>query len=59
MLVVAIGGALESLTAAYGLLAAYLVALLVRESVRTWSATPVTDVRDGHNDRGGVDASSN
>lgn len=58
MLVVAVGGALESLTAAYGLLAAYLVALLVRESVRTWSATPVTDVRDGHNDRGGVDASS-
>lgn len=58
LLVVAVGGALESLTAAYGLLAAYLVVLLVRESVRTWSATPVTDLRDDHNDRGGVNASS-
>jgi hypothetical protein len=45
MLVIAIGGALSALTPVYGILAAYLVILLVREAVRTWSATPVTDVR--------------
>lgn len=45
MLVIAVGGALSALTPAYGILAAYLVILLVREAVRTWSATPVTDVR--------------
>lgn len=45
MLVIAAGGALSALTPAYGILAAYLVILLVREAVRTWSATPVTDVR--------------
>ncbi|MEE2041070.1 DUF5941 domain-containing protein [Nocardiopsis sp. CT-R113] len=45
MLVVAVGGALHALTPAYGILAGYLAVLLVREAVRTWSATPVTDVR--------------
>ncbi|MES0835347.1 DUF5941 domain-containing protein [Nocardiopsis umidischolae] len=44
MLAVAAGGALHALTPAYGILAGYLAVLLVRESVRTWSATPVTDV---------------
>ncbi|WP_201294877.1 MULTISPECIES: DUF5941 domain-containing protein [unclassified Nocardiopsis] len=46
MLVVSAGGAVHALTAAYGILAGYLVLLLVREAVRTWSATPVADVRD-------------
>ncbi|GAB3734620.1 DUF5941 domain-containing protein [Nocardiopsis nanhaiensis] len=45
MLVIAVGGAFSALTAAYGILAGYLAILLVREAVRTWSATPVTDVR--------------
>jgi len=45
MIVVAVGGALHALTPAYGILAGYLAVLLVREAVRTWSATPVTDVR--------------
>lgn len=44
MLVIAVGGAFSALTTAYGILAAYLAILLVREAVRTWSATPVTDV---------------
>ncbi|GAA1458890.1 DUF5941 domain-containing protein [Nocardiopsis exhalans] len=44
MLVIAVGGAFSALTTAYGILAAYLAVLLVREAVRTWSATPVTDV---------------
>lgn len=47
MLVLAVGGALSALTAAYGILAGYLVILLVREAVRTWSATPVAAVRTG------------
>lgn len=45
MIAIAVGGALSALTAAYGILAAYLAILLVREAVRTWSATPVSDVR--------------
>ncbi|GAA1077396.1 DUF5941 domain-containing protein [Nocardiopsis metallicus] len=44
MLVIAVGGAFSAPTTAYGILAAYLAVLLVREAVRTWSATPVTDV---------------
>lgn len=44
MLVLAVGGGLSVLTAAYGILSGYLVILLVREAVRTWSATPVADV---------------
>lgn len=44
MIVIAVGGAFSALTTAYGILAAYLAVLLVREAVRTWSATPVTDV---------------
>ncbi|MFL1382080.1 MULTISPECIES: DUF5941 domain-containing protein [unclassified Nocardiopsis] len=44
MLVIAAGSALHVLTPVYGILAAYLAALLVTEAVRTWSATPVTDV---------------
>lgn len=45
MLVIAIGGASHALAIGYGVLAAYLWVLLVREAVRTWSATEVTDVR--------------
>ncbi|MFV2197032.1 DUF5941 domain-containing protein [Nocardiopsis sp. LOL_012] len=45
MLVLAVGGAFGALTPAYGVLAAYLAVLLVREAVRSWSATPVTEVR--------------
>lgn len=45
MLVIAVGGALHALAPAYGILAGYLAVLLVREAVRTWSATPVADVR--------------
>ena len=45
MLVIAVGGAFSALTTAYGILAGYLAILLVCEAVRTWSATPVTDVR--------------
>lgn len=44
MLVIAAGSALHVLTPVYGILAGYLAALLVTEAVRTWSATPVTDV---------------
>lgn len=44
MLVVAGGSALHVLTPVYGILAGYLAALLVTEAVRTWSATPMTDV---------------
>ncbi|MEU3016252.1 MULTISPECIES: DUF5941 domain-containing protein [unclassified Nocardiopsis] len=47
MLVVAAGGALSAPTAAYGILAGYLAVLLVREATRTWSGTPVSDVRVG------------
>lgn len=47
MLVIAAGGAMSALTAAYGILAGYLVVLLVREATRTWCATPVADVRAG------------
>lgn len=47
MLVIAAGGAMSALTAAYGILAGYLVLLLVGEATRTWSATPVADVRTG------------
>ncbi|GHC76616.1 hypothetical protein GCM10007079_13080 [Nocardiopsis terrae] len=47
MLVIAVGGAFSALTPAYGILAGYLAVLLVREAGRTWSATPVTDVRVG------------
>ncbi len=53
MLVIAVGGALSALAAAYGILAAYLAILLVREAVRTWSATPVSDVRVGTATEGG------
>ncbi|WP_017570846.1 DUF5941 domain-containing protein [Nocardiopsis halotolerans] len=58
MLVVAVGGALHALAAAYGILAGYLAVLLVREAARTWSATPVANVRasatpgDGDTDLG-------
>ncbi len=45
MLVIAIGGASHALAVGYGVLAVYLWVLLVREAVRTWSATEVTDVR--------------
>nr|WP_150239440.1 DUF5941 domain-containing protein [Nocardiopsis quinghaiensis] len=45
MLVTAVGGAFHALTPVYGILAGYLAVLLVREAVRTWSATPVADVR--------------
>lgn len=45
MLVVAAGGSLHAFTPTYGILAGYLAVLLAREAVRTWSATPVTDVR--------------
>ncbi|OOC57281.1 hypothetical protein NOSIN_17625 [Nocardiopsis sinuspersici] len=47
MLVTAVGGAFHTLTPVYGILAGYLAVLLVREAVRTWSATPVADVRAG------------
>lgn len=47
MLIIAVAGALHALAPAYGILAGYLVVLLVREAVRTWSATPVADVRAG------------
>lgn len=57
MLVVAVGGALSVLPLVYGILTGYMVVLLVRETVRTWSATPVTDVRTDRNERGGVDTS--
>lgn len=50
MLVIAAGGALSALTPAYGILAGYLVVLQVREAVRTWSATPVAEVRTGSAD---------
>ncbi|MFD6951919.1 hypothetical protein A6A08_10675 [Nocardiopsis sp. TSRI0078] len=45
MLVTAVGGAFHALTPVYGILAGYLAVLLVREAARTWSATPVADVR--------------
>lgn len=45
MLVIAVGGAFHALAPAYGILTGYLVVLLVHEAVRTWSSTPVTDVR--------------
>ncbi|OLT28951.1 hypothetical protein BJF83_13265 [Nocardiopsis sp. CNR-923] len=61
MLVVAVGGAFDVLAPAYGALAGYLAVLLVREAVRSWCATPVTEVcttvvaspRGGGTDRGG------
>jgi hypothetical protein len=56
MLVIAVGGAFSALTTAYGILAAYLAVLLVREAVRTWSATPVTDVGVSAATQGGDDA---
>nr|WP_218909102.1 DUF5941 domain-containing protein [Nocardiopsis sinuspersici] len=62
MLVTAVGGAFHTLTPVYGILAGYLAVLLVREAVRTWSATPVADVRadaapgDGGADRAGSEA---
>ncbi|MFE1102294.1 DUF5941 domain-containing protein [Nocardiopsis alba] len=55
MLVIAVGGAFSALTAAYGILAGYLVVLMVRECVRTWSATPVSDVRTRPATPGGTD----
>lgn len=47
MFVIALGGAFHTFTPVYGILAAYLAGLLVRETVRTWSATPVADVHTG------------
>ncbi|WP_026118945.1 DUF5941 domain-containing protein [Nocardiopsis ganjiahuensis] len=55
MIVIAVGGAFSALTPAYGILAAYLAILLVREAVRTWSATPVADVRVSAATEGGDD----
>lgn len=56
MLVIAAGGALDALPLTYGILTGYMVVLLVREAVRTWSATPVTDVRTDRNERGGTNS---
>ncbi|MDE3721139.1 DUF5941 domain-containing protein [Nocardiopsis sp. N85] len=56
VLVVAAGSALHVLTPVYGILAGYLAVLLTIEAVRTWSATPVTDVRpEGPVPRDGAD----
>ncbi|GAB3208861.1 DUF5941 domain-containing protein [Marinactinospora thermotolerans] len=46
MLLIAAGGTLGWLPFAYGLLAGYLLVLLVRESAATWLATPVTRTAD-------------
>ena len=56
MFVIAVGGALDALSLTYGILTGYMVVLLVREAVRTWSATPVTDVRTDRNERGGMNS---
>ncbi len=59
MLVVALGGVLGWLPFVYGVLASYLVALLVWQSWTGWLATPVATVAvDPGNELGGVDAST-
>ncbi|CAM3633730.1 hypothetical protein GCM10009799_26020 [Nocardiopsis rhodophaea] len=59
MLLIACGGVLGWLPFAYGVLAGYLVVLLVGEATRSWLATPVTTLADvPRNERGGRDAST-
>ncbi|MBB6170082.1 hypothetical protein HNR23_000142 [Nocardiopsis mwathae] len=59
MLFIACGGALGWLPFAYGVLAGYLVVLLIAEATGSWLATPVTTLADvPRNERGGADAST-
>ncbi|GLU49609.1 hypothetical protein Nans01_39600 [Nocardiopsis ansamitocini] len=59
MLLIAMGGVLGWLPFTYGLLAGYLVVLLVWESATSWLDAPVpTEAGEPRNEAGGIDASA-